>query len=51
MMRMVVTECAFVKNNRVNHGGFSPSQWVLGRLPEVCSLTAERSKGELCVHQ
>ena len=52
MMRMVVTECAFVKKNRVNHGGFSPSQWVLGRLPEeVCSLTAERSKGELCVHQ
>ena len=52
MMRMVVTECAFVKNNRVNHGGFSPSQWVLGRLPEeVCSLTAERSEGELGVHQ
>jgi len=47
MMRMVVTECA-----RVNHGGFSPSQWVLGRLPEeVCSLTAERSEGELRVHQ
>ena len=52
MMRMVVTECACVKNNRVNHGGFSPSQWVLGRLPEeVCSLTAERSEGELGVHQ
>jgi hypothetical protein len=52
MMKMVVSECAFVKNNRINHGGFSPSQWVLGRLPEeVCSLTAERAEGDLGVHQ
>ena len=51
-MRMAVSECCFVKNNRINHGGFSPSQWVLGRLPiEICSLTTEQGQEEVGVHQ
>ena len=38
-MKMLVMECAMVKNDRVNHHGFSPSQWVLGKLPrDVTSL-------------
>ena len=35
-----VTECTTIKNHRVNHRGFVPSQWVLGYLPrEIDSLT------------
>ena len=41
-MKMLVMECAMVKNTRLNHHGFSPAQWVLGKLPgEVTSLTSE----------
>ena len=51
-IRMVVSECCFVKNNRINNGGFSPSQWVLGRMPvEICSLTTEQGQEELGVHE
>ena len=46
-------EAVTVKNNRLHHHGFTPSQWVLGRLPrEVCSLTAnEEDQENLGVHQ
>ena len=39
-MEQAVTECTTVKNHRINHRGFVPSQWVLGYIPkEVDSLT------------
>ncbi|CAK9039108.1 Transposon Ty4-J Gag-Pol polyprotein [Durusdinium trenchii] len=52
-MEMVIMEAVTVKNNRLHHHGFTPSQWVLGRLPrEVCSLTAnEEDQENLGVHQ
>ena len=51
-MQMVLSEVITVKNNRLHHSGFTPSQWVLGRLPrEVCSLTHEDSEDFLGVHQ
>ena len=44
-MKMMVMECAMVKNDRLNHHGFSPSQWVLGKLPrDVTSLTSEEAE-------
>ena len=44
-MKMLVMECAMVKNDRLNHHGFSPSQWVLGKLPrDVTSLTSEEAE-------
>ena len=40
-IKMVIAEAVTIKNNRLHHQGFTPSQCVLGRLPrEVCSLTA-----------
>ena len=43
-MKMLVMECTMVKNARLNHHGFSPAQWVLGKLPrEVTSLTSEEA--------
>ena len=43
-MKMLVMECTMVKNSRLNHHGFSPAQWVLGKLPrEVTSLTSEEA--------
>ena len=51
-MRMVVAESCFVKNCRINHGGFAPSQWVLGKLPtEITSLTSEEAAAALGVHE
>ena len=45
-MKMLVMECAMVKNNKINHHGFTPSQWVLGRLPvDLTSLTSEDATG------
>ena len=39
-MEMAVTESTTVKNHRINHRGFVPSQWVLGYIPkELDSLT------------
>ena len=38
-MSYVITEAVTVKNNRVHHAGFTPSQWVLGKMPaEIDSL-------------
>ena len=43
-MNILLPEATFVKNNRVSHGGFTPSQWTLGKLPlEVDSLTQENA--------
>ena len=45
-------ESTFVKNNRVHHGGFSPAQWVLGRLlVEVDSILGEDTSDQLGIHQ
>ena len=51
-MEMVATEGASIKNNRVHHGGFTPSQWVLGRMPlETDALTNNEADHYLGVHQ
>ena len=51
-MEFVVTESVGIKNHRVNHNGFSPSQWVLGRNPpDLESLTALLPEAKLGVHQ
>ena len=51
-MRMAVMESTFVKNCRVNHAGFSPTQWVMGKLPDdVTSLTVEQAPNRLGVHE
>ena len=43
-INMLIAECASVKNNRINHGGFTPSQWVLGRLPtDMTPITSEEA--------
>ena len=45
-MKMLVMESSMVKNCRLNHHGFNPAQWVLGRLPiDATSLTAEEAEG------
>ena len=44
-IKMLIAECASVKNNRINHGGFTPSQWVPGRLPtDMTSITSEEAE-------
>ena len=49
---LLLPECVFVKNNRLHHGGFTPSQWTLGRLPlEVDALTSEDAGRYLGSHQ
>ena len=51
-MEFVVTEAVGVKNHRINHHGFSPAQWVLGRNPpEIDALTTLDSSAKLGVHQ
>ena len=51
-LEMLVLEATSVKNNRVHHGGFTPSQWVLGRLPlETDALTNLHADNHLGVHQ
>ncbi|CAE7561028.1 RE2 [Symbiodinium necroappetens] len=51
-MEFVVTESVGIKNHRVNHNGFSPSQWVLGRNPpDLESLTTLLPEAKLGVHQ
>ena len=51
-MEMLGVEAATVKNNRLHHAGFTPSQWVLGRLPpEVDSLTSPLAPDRLGQHQ
>ena len=43
---MLIAESTTVKNCRVNHQGFTPAQWVLGRLPtDSTSITAEEAEG------
>ena len=45
-IKMLVSECVNVKNGRINHHGFTPAQWVLGRLPhDATSVTAEEAQG------
>ena len=45
-MKMLIAESTTVKNCRVNHQGFTPAQWVLGRLPtDSTSITAEEAEG------
>ncbi|CAE7947914.1 RE2, partial [Symbiodinium sp. KB8] len=51
-IEMLVIEATSVKNNRIHHGGFTPSQWVLGRLPlESDALTNLGADGHLGLHQ
>ena len=47
-MRMAVAESIFVKNARINYGGFTPYQWVFGKLPiEITSLSTEATMDAL----
>ncbi|CAE7502298.1 TY4B-J, partial [Symbiodinium sp. CCMP2456] len=51
-MEFAVTESVGIKNHRVNHNGFSPSQWVLGRNPpDLESLTTLMPEAKLGIHQ
>ena len=51
-IELLLPEATFVKNNRVHHGGFTPSQWTLGRMPiEVDALTSEGVEQHAAVHE
>ena len=46
-VKVLVGETCVVKNMKLNHQGFTPYQWVLGKLPiDVTSLTSEESEGK-----
>ena len=46
-VKVLVSETCVVKNMKLNHHGFTPYQWVLGKLPiDVTSLTSEESEGK-----
>ena len=48
----LVIEAATIKNNRLNNNGFTPSQWVLGRLPEeLDSVLRSNPRDQLGLHQ
>ncbi len=51
-VEMLLSEAIMVKNCRINHAGFTPAQWVLGKLPvDRTSLSHEEAEGEhLGVH-
>ena len=45
-------ECARTKNNLINHGGYSPVQWVLGHTPDdLTSLLSHDAEENLGIHQ
>ena len=49
-VKAAMTECQVAKNEFVRHGGFSPSQWVLGRQPRgIGHLLDEDELGQLGV--
>ena len=51
-VKWLVAETTMVKNCRLNHRGFTPTQWVLGKLPrDVTSLTSEEIDGNLGVQE
>ena len=44
----VVTEACIAKNELHRHGGYSPSQWVLGKMPNTPpSVLSEQSSADL----
>ena len=45
-MKVLVSEMCVVKNMKLHHQGFTPYQWVLGKLPvDPTSLTSEEADG------
>ena len=45
-VKTLIGETCVVKNMKLNHHGFTPYKWVLGKLPvDVTSLTTEESEG------
>ena len=49
-VKAAMTECQVAKNEFIRHGGFSPSQWVLGRQPRgIGHLLDEDELGQLGV--
>lgn len=52
-IKPLIGETCLVKNSRINHRGFTPYQWVLGKLPvDETSLTSEEAEGRyLGVHE
>ena len=51
-MKALIAESCIVKNSKLHHQGFSPYQWVLGKLPlDDTSLTSEEADRFLEVHE
>ena len=45
-IKTLIAETCVVKNMKINHQGFSPYQWVIGKRPvDETSLTAEEADG------
>ena len=52
MISALCSEACRTKNTLVNHGGYSPMQWVLGHLPDdLTSLLSHQGEDHLGVHQ
>lgn len=52
MISALCAEACRTKNTLVNHGGYSPMQWVLGHLPDdLTSLLSHQGEEHLGVHQ
>ena len=51
-MKCLIAEMCVVKNMKLNHNGFTPYQWVLGKLPlDETSLTSEEAQGRFLAVQ
>ena len=47
-MERVIASCLEVKNSMNRHGGFSPTQWVIGRHPRaIASMMTEEAPAEV----
>ena len=54
LVENMLPETVYIKNYRIHHGRFTPSQWVLGKMPlevdSVDTLTNEEADHFLGVH-
>ena len=47
-MKLLLAVCLEIKNQQVRHGGITPAQWVLGKLPRgVGRILDEQEAGQL----
>ena len=49
-VQLAVTQAAETKNNLASVGGFTPSQWVLGRLPKNGIFNREEEEELVVLH-